>query len=566
MSKYLLSFLLVLPTALAMAGETAADWLQVRSGHITVVTNSGEKRARRIAGELERMRAILLEAYPQLQSEGEAPVIVLAIKDKKVFRSLEPEAYLSKHAMRLHGLFVGGAEKKYILMRLDAEAGNPYAVAYHEYTHVLLSQADDSMPLWLNEGLAEFYGNTEIHDSNVLLGEPDQRHFMRLREQTPLPLASLFTVDEESPYYIEEKKASVFYAEAWALTHYLMLKDYQEKTRKVGEYSELVDEKVDPVTAAVRVFGDLKKLQRALDAYIDQRSFNHFETKMPVRIDESEFAVERIGPVQAKAVEADFLACDGRAEQARALLQEVWQQDPRNASAHETLAVLDAAAQEQREHQLLEDVRLNPSLAAAFDRLATFYWKGDKNLEEASALESKAVSLDGANIEYRITLARILLRVGRPQSAARVLEDATKAAGTPEESEAMGELLADARRSAAEQTPEQAEVPAEKSPAERRSSNGEQGFVTKGPHRFAVGVLKGVHCEPPNLELTVASRSQTLTLQAENFYKIQFTALFTPTGELEPCNDLEDRLAKVEYVESADATELPRLIAVELRK
>jgi hypothetical protein len=80
-----------------------------------------------------------------------------------------------------------------------------------------------------------------------------------------------------------------------------------------------------------------------------------------------------------------------------------------------------------------------------------------------------------------------------------------------------------------------------------------------------VGVLKGVHCDPPKLDLTVSSRANRLTLHADNYFKIRFTALnFDFTGELESCTDLENRTARVEYLESTDQTDAPHVIAVEL--
>ena len=76
-----------------------------------------------------------------------------------------------------------------------------------------------------------------------------------------------------------------------------------------------------------------------------------------------------------------------------------------------------------------------------------------------------------------------------------------------------------------------------------------------------------MHCNAPFLDLTVSSGIKTLALHADNYYKIQFTALnFQPGGDLKPCSDLENRTAKVEYVESADKTDAPHLIAVELHK
>jgi hypothetical protein len=138
-------------------------------------------------------------------------------------------------------------------------------------------------------------------------------------------------------------------------------------------------------------------------------------------------------------------------------------------------------------------------------------------------------------------------------------------AQTPQQAEALHQLLTNATTSSG-QVPQQGGTPQETAPPAAPLPRDDHGFVSKGPHRFVVGVLKSVQCDPPNLNLTVTSQAKTLTLHAENYFKIQFTALFTPSRELEPCNDLEDRPARVEYVESADASDLPRLIAVELHK
>ncbi|MGA2102870.1 MAG: hypothetical protein ABSG34_17310, partial [Candidatus Sulfotelmatobacter sp.] len=92
-------------------------------------------------------------------------------------------------------------------------------------------------------------------------------------------------------------------------------------------------------------------------------------------------------------------------------------------------------------------------------------------------------------------------------------------------------------------------------------------FVAKGPHRFLVGVLKTVHCVTPQIDLTVDSGGKLLVVHAENYYKLQFSALnFTPSGDLNPCKDLEGRPAKVEYVESADQSVPARVLSVELHK
>jgi hypothetical protein len=79
--------------------------------------------------------------------------------------------------------------------------------------------------------------------------------------------------------------------------------------------------------------------------------------------------------------------------------------------------------------------------------------------------------------------------------------------------------------------------------------------------------LKDVHCDNPEMDLTVTSEAKNLSLHAKNCYQIQFTGLnFTPGGDLNPRKDLKGRPARLEYVQSADETVSPGVLAVELHK
>src|SRR6202161_2489098 len=161
MCKRLFLLVTLLLPVLAPARDKPETWVEVRSPHFSVVSNSNEKQARRVADQFERMRSVFHQLLPKLQIDPATPIIVLAIKDEKDFRALEPAAYLAKGQVRLAGLFLTALDKNYVLMELDAEGNHPYATIYHEYTHLLLSKAD-CMPLWMNEGLAEYYQNNAI--------------------------------------------------------------------------------------------------------------------------------------------------------------------------------------------------------------------------------------------------------------------------------------------------------------------------------------------------------------------------------------------------------------------
>ena len=265
MWRPLLPLVLLLTSSTVLAKEGGDNWIEVRSPHFLVLSDSSEKQARHVAGQFERMRGIFHTVFPKAHVDPADPIIVIALKDKKAFQSLEPEAYLAKGQLELAGLFLRAPDKNYVLLRLDAQGEHPYATVYHEYTHLLMGKAGEWIPLWFNEGLAEFYQNTDIHENDVALGEPSPENLELLRENRLLPLQVLFAVDANSPYYHQENKTSIFYAESWALIHYLQVNDIQQKTQRLTDYLQLVAQYVDPVTAATRAFGDLKQLQAELE-------------------------------------------------------------------------------------------------------------------------------------------------------------------------------------------------------------------------------------------------------------------------------------------------------------
>jgi tetratricopeptide (TPR) repeat protein len=612
---------MVIATAgMAPARDKVDTWIQVQSPHFVVATNGNEKQARRIADQFERMRSLFHTLFPNLKIDPSSPIVVLAVKNDSDFRALEPQDYLAKGSLRLAGLFVRGPDKNYVLMRLEAEGEHPYATIYHEYTHLVLGKAD-WMPLWMNEGLAEFYQNTDIDGIDARLGQPSVENILFLRQARLLPLPVLFSVDHNSPYYHEENKGSVFYAESWAIIHYIMTTDQQPPNRLV-RYADLLANGADPQSAAATAFGDLKKFQDEIDAYVRRAGFVFFKKKVPTETDPASFKLGSLTAPQSDALRADFLAYNRRTQDARALLDHVLHDEPKNVSAHETMGFiefserhipeakkwyqqaveldsqsylshyyfavmsmqesLDTAAETQVENSLRQCIKLNPSFAPAFDRLAVFLGSRGRNLDEAHMMGLSAVTLEPTNVGYRVNVANVLLRMQQGQNAVVVLRNAMKLAKTEEDNELLTRALINAeefstaqaeaaeRRKRYEEQKKAAEVAA----ASEQSSDAapaprlvRRDFVPSGPHRFVIGVIQAVHCTEPTMELSVKLGARTFNFHSDDYYKVQFSALgFQPNGDLKPCEQLQGRPAKVEYVESADKSQAPQLLSIELHK
>ena len=620
MNRCLLVLAILLFSALAPARDKTENWLQVRTPHFVIVTNGSEKQGRRVADQFERMRAVFQKLFPHLQIDPDSPIVVLAIKDEKDFRALEPTEYLAKGQLKLGGLFLRSQDKNYVLMRLDAEGDHPYSVIYHEYTHLLTSKAD-WMPLWMNEGLAEFYQNTDIRDKDVALGQPSPENLELLRQNRLLPLPALFTVDHNSPYYHEENKGSIFYAESWALTYYLYQKSYKDKTQSLRDYAQLLAQNVDPVTAATRAFGDLKQLQSTLEGYVRQGNYTYFKMANANEVDDSIFHVKALAATDADAVRADFLAYNGRIADARTLIDHILREDQGNVSAHETMGFLEfheghreeakkwlaqavkldsrsylahyyyaaMAAngmvapedEAQVESSFRACIKLNPSFSPAYNGLAVFLVQRHRDLTEARMMALNAVQLDPANLSYRLNTASVLLEMERGKDAVAVIRNAMHLAKTPEEEASAQNFLQHAEEYAKMQ--EQRRQYDEQMKAEGRSTGVVTTIVTegeiaprttlreqvapKGPHRFLVGVLRNVHCDNPAMDLKVVSAGKTLDLHNGNYYKIEYSSLGVKiSSDLNPCHDLEGRPAKVEYVEPTDKSASAWVLGIEIHK
>lgn len=618
--------LLCLAVALVASAKTE-NWIQVHSPHFVVMTPGSEKDGRRVANQLERMRDVFHSAFPNAEVDPPAPIVVIAVDEDKDFKALEPAAYLAKGSLQLGGVFLRTADKNYILLRLREqeptfgynavinEDPHPYSVVYHEYTHLLCSKAEDWMPLWLNEGLAQFFENTEIRDKEVKSGEPSRENILLLRQNKLLPLTTLFAVDHNSPYYHEQNKGSMFYAESWALTHYFQIDDRKNGTHKLADYMQFVASGTDPVTAGTKAFGDLNVLQRTLEAYVSQFSFMALKMNTNISVDDSTFVTMPLTATDADAIRADFLAYTGRSADAKALIDVVMKEDPKNAQAYETMGYLDGREGDMQsaresygkaiklesksylayynysvmnlrggapsadlareiESDLRTAIQLNPNFAPSYDALAAVDTMKQENLDEAHSMSLMAVQLDPGNFRFRIDAGNVLIRMNQPENAVRVYKAAQKYAKTPEEKSTaenslkMAEQYQNAIENGAVVEAEKGETEIETTADSAAPTLKRKAHPLSGPRHEAKGMLKNVRCTPPAaMDFEIVDKNKSLTLHSDDYYDVEFSAVgFTPQGDLHPCSDIENLHGRVQFVDSAAKEEPGQIVSVELSK
>lgn len=614
MSRRNLSLLPILILFVYSASVARAEqWAEVRSAHLTVVTDAGERQGRRVLEQFERMRAVFQKLYPKSDVDPVQPIVVVAARNAQAFRRLEPADYLHKGQIKLGGYYVHNEAKNYIVVRLDAESRNPYATVYHEYTHLQFAGSAAWMPLWLREGLAEFMQNTEIESKEVLLAQPDMDDISFLQRNALIPLEVLFRVDGASPYYHEEKKGTIFYAESWALVHYLQVNDLKEHTDKLTTYMTLLSQHEDAVYAAKQAFGDLNPLEQELASYVHAHVYSEFVlADADVPIDESAYKVRTLTAAQADAVQADLLAAVGRRADAQALADAALKADPRNVQALETKGLLaeqshrlddarkwygeavklndkDYLAQYRYASLLLEDgaaaqsaaiegglraaIRLNPRFSPACDRLAVMLMSEGRNQEEAHTLELQAAWNDPGNLTYQMNIAGSLALLRRYQEAMLVLQDALALARNPAE---MGEIqdriavVAEAQVHADQQKPGDASAHGSEAIIVAPVQAVQHPTMPETGNKLTVnGVIRGVTCSFPSvIELRVqVTAAKVLKLYNNEMSKIDLSALgFTPKDSMNPCTDFEGMKARVQYMATTDKAMDGQVVTIVLEK
>jgi len=592
------SFSLRLGLALAATSSAAAEqpavWVEVESPHFVVVSDAGEKGARRAAEQFERFRFLFLTAVPSARMDPGQPIVILAVKSEQSLRALLPAFWEVEGHVHPAGVFMPGPEKHYAALRLDALGDNPYEVLYHEYSHLLIALNLPNIPLWLNEGLAEFFAQTTVTGRETGLGGLSRSHVRRLLTESPLPLEVLLKVDHESPYYNEANKTSIFYAQAWALTHYLMVGDNAAHRGQLSAFLAQVDHGADTVEAATLAFGDLKRLERTLAGYIRDSRFFYLPVNAQQDLDRKAFAARTLSAASAAAIRGDFHVRTGRLKEARTLLESMGMLCKREGKPDEAFkwfaeaVALDSSSFlahyysavfagrdsttpgriAAAEAEYRKAIEIRPGFAPAYTGLAQLLASRGERLDEALALARRAAELEPGKAVYYLTVANLLLRLRRVEEAEALASKVLATVKDPADREAarqMVEYVRSQKAGPAEREPPVGPPSAPPKPAAKPGSATTQ--AGEGLLKERGGRVVAVECEGARLVLTVDGSGGPVKLVAENYFQTEFlTETWQPPDDFNPCVHLSDREVRVRYRPVTDQVYAGNVVSIEISK
>ncbi|MGA8222041.1 MAG: hypothetical protein WB780_10345 [Candidatus Acidiferrales bacterium] len=456
--------LLIISTHLRAADH---PWIEVKSDHFTVLCNSGEKDAREAAADLERIRLVLFKILPGFRADPNAPVVVFVTADDNLYGSLVPDYNKRSRSDKNYsvvrpgrdlnlivsksGIFQGGRAQGELVLPAGVVEPTEYKMKW-DYADLVSGVNFHRAPFWFRSGLGDFFSLSVITDNEAKLGLP-LRSFTQITSRgLMIPLSTLVTMTTRSPEYKEEVQQRSFYAESWALFHYLMLADEGAHRPQLEHYLQLLAQGKKHLDAAQEAFGDLVKLQDKLTIYFRSYEYPYIALPLPPPDSGQEFAVYTLTAAESNSWLAEYYLHSKRTTEAKPLIDAALAAEPSLARAHEAMGLYyvlqvdylnalkefsAATAGDSKlflsfyykgvlssfgksgteippssETDLRRAVELNPMYAPASMALARVIIHRGGNAAEAVAFARQAVESEHDIVRYHLAYADILLQAG----------------------------------------------------------------------------------------------------------------------------------------------------------
>jgi tetratricopeptide (TPR) repeat protein len=369
-----------------------ATWIRVRSERFDILSNTSEMRTRDLIADVETLAAALMQFSDRFApSRNRATVFVFdRRRDSQPFFDLliaQENATPAGAYARFEGggvMIIDGSRKGRVRAR---DPG--IRTAMHELIHDLLRQSESAPPLWLEEGLAEYFSNARVQSGRVSAGDPIRSHEFLLQRRAPMSLERLLAVQAGS----SDGASTQFYAASWAAVNFLIGID----SRAFFAFLRDIEANV-PVADALQLH--YQKTLKELESAIRWRTLVSKSIILPVPRPAPQAAAEPVDRATLLFELGTMLSHIAGAEaEAQRFYREALRVDPRHArslvAVGEFEAALTAAPEDAEVHLLYAETLLTTALgpfAGIFEPKAA----DAENFRKARALAERALVLDGS--------------------------------------------------------------------------------------------------------------------------------------------------------------------------
>ena len=272
-----------------------AEWLKAETDHFIVYGDTSEASLRRYARKVERFDALLRTYYP-IKTEHEIPKLeIFMAEGRRDMNRVSPGI-----GEGVAGFYSPNSGRIYSVVDTRSRMGD--VVVFHEYGHHFMYQMRaNAYPSWFVEGFAEYYSTAEVVNDRIQFGRhnPGRMNSLTMGANTWADIDDVLTwrLTAAGRY-----PAHLYYAQAWAMTHYFM--STPERTQMLSRYLASVIDGQESVAAMQAATGRTsEQLQNDLWRYM---SGPITMLSPQITLPEPQVTITPVPPAEADAVWLDI--------------------------------------------------------------------------------------------------------------------------------------------------------------------------------------------------------------------------------------------------------------------
>ncbi len=452
------------------------EWIRVQSKNFNLIGNASEKNVRKVATKLEQFRETFRLLFKTANFNSSIPTNVVVFKNSSSYKPFKPKRADGKTDEWIAGYFQSGSDVNYITLSTEREDAETFGTIFHEYVHFLVNNnfGKGEVPSWFNEGLAEYYQTFEIEeDIKAKLGLPQYNHLELLRQSKLIPLETLLSVTNYSLKQNGNHSRSIFYAQSWALIHYLTQGANGSKNAGMNKFLNAILNKVPLEKAFQDSFQmTFAEMEKELKKYISQGTYQYqYYTFKQKLVFDNEMQVLPLSEADSNAYLGDLLFHTQQLDAAETYLQKSLALDPNSNMANASLGMLKirqrkfdqakkhlekATASDPKNHMayynyayllsreamdefgyvstfnsekatqmrtaLNKAIAINPTFIESYELLGFINLVNNEQLEETVQTLKKALTIQPGNQEIIIRIAELMTRQEKFDEAMKIAD------------------------------------------------------------------------------------------------------------------------------------------------
>lgn len=277
------------------ATPARAEWRKAVSEHFIIYGDVSEGTLQNYTRKVERFDQLLRTWFPPGNPDIIPPRLTIYLADRRAdMQEVWPDI-----PSNVDGFYTPGEERIFAVTGgTGADSDN---TLFHEYGHHYMYQnLPGAFPGWFSEGFAEYFATADLSPGHMRVGlhSPGRMNSLTLGTNSWMPMEQVL----RSRSYDTGSRGHFYYAESWALTHYLM--STPERRAKLFLYLSAITGGRDPVDALVGTIDRTPaELQDDVRRYISGRiNFISQPYEFPV----ADVTVSALSPAEAALVWLDL--------------------------------------------------------------------------------------------------------------------------------------------------------------------------------------------------------------------------------------------------------------------